>query len=96
MTTDTEAAAKQADLFMEGKKKADEAAFALGQVLKSMGIKVGDRDSWPQLTGRASLGGEPFVYLGTVPLRTAQKLTTALGDDGCPGALPPTRKVHHD
>ncbi|MEU3350499.1 hypothetical protein [Streptomyces sp. NPDC037389] len=78
MTTDTEAAAQQADVFMVGKKKADDAAFMLGQVLKMMGITVGDRDSWPQLMGRASLSGEPSVYLGTVPLTTVQKLANAL------------------
>ncbi|WP_344020439.1 hypothetical protein [Streptomyces luteireticuli] len=78
MTPDTEAAAQQADAFMAGKRKADDVAFILGQVLKAMGITVGDRDSWPQLRGRASLAGEPYVYLGTVPLPTAQKLANAL------------------
>ncbi|MFC5719067.1 hypothetical protein ACFP1Z_02570 [Streptomyces gamaensis] len=78
MTTDTEAAAQQADAFMEGKKKADDAAFMLGQALTLMGITVGDRDSWPRLTGRASLSGEPSVFLGTVPLPTVRKLANAL------------------
>ncbi|MCC3779424.1 hypothetical protein [Streptomyces sp. UNOB3_S3] len=78
MTTDTEAAAQQADDFMKGKKKADDAAFMLGQVLKMMGITVGDPDSWPRLMGRASLSGEPSVYLGAVPLPTVQKLSNAL------------------
>ncbi|MBH1938784.1 hypothetical protein I5Q34_31760 [Streptomyces sp. AV19] len=78
MTTDIEAAAQQADAFLAGKKRADDTAFMLGRVLKEMGIRVGDRDSWPQLTGRASLSGEPYVYLGTVPLMTARKLIDAL------------------
>ncbi|MDG4534431.1 hypothetical protein [Streptomyces sp. AV19] len=78
MPPETEAAAQQADAFMAGKRKADDTAFMLGQVLKAMGITVGDRDSWPQLTGRASLGGEPYVYLGTVPLATARTLANAL------------------
>lgn len=78
MTTDTEAAAQQADVFMAGKKKADDVAFMLGRVLAEMGIKVGDRDSWPQLLGRASLSGEPSLFLGTVPLPTAHKLIDAL------------------
>ncbi|WP_344117430.1 hypothetical protein [Streptomyces blastmyceticus] len=78
MTTDTEAAAQQADVFMEGKKKADDVAFMLGQVLKLMGIDVGDPDSWPQLMGRASLSGEPSVFLGSVPLPTAKKIANAL------------------
>ncbi|MBH1936044.1 hypothetical protein I5Q34_17505 [Streptomyces sp. AV19] len=78
MTTDIEAAAQQADAFLAGKKKADDTAFMLGRVLAELGIRVGDRDSWPQLTGRASLGGEPYVYLGTVPLATAYRLINAL------------------
>lgn len=78
MTTDTEAAAQQADIFMTGKKKADDVAFMLGRVLAEMGIKVGDRDSWPQLLGRASLSGEPSLFLGTVPLPTARRLIDAL------------------
>ncbi|MBH1933474.1 hypothetical protein I5Q34_04085 [Streptomyces sp. AV19] len=78
MTPDTEAAAQQADAFMAGKRRADDIAFMLGQVLRTMGITVGDRESWPQLTGRASLAGTPYVYLGTVPLPTAQKLANAL------------------
>lgn len=78
MTPEAEAAAQQADAFMAGKRKADDAAFMLGQVLKAMGITVGDRDSWPQLTGRASLSGEPYVYLGTVPLSTARTLANTL------------------
>ncbi|MEV5505008.1 hypothetical protein [Streptomyces orinoci] len=78
MTTETDTAAQQADAFMAGKKKADDTAFMLGRVLAEMGIKVGDVDSWPLLTGRASLSGEPSVYLGTVPLPTARKLINAL------------------
>ncbi|MFI1972908.1 hypothetical protein [Streptomyces cinnamoneus] len=78
MTTDIGAAAQQADAFLEGKKKADDVAFMLGQVLKTMGIKVGDPDSWPQLTGRASLSGEPSVFLGSVPLPTAKKIANTL------------------
>ncbi|WP_116213873.1 hypothetical protein [Streptomyces olivoreticuli] len=78
MTTDIEAAAQQADAFLAGKKKADDTAFMLGRVLAEMGVRVGDRDSWAQLTGRASLSGEPYVYLGTVPLATARKLINAL------------------
>ncbi|KNB54346.1 hypothetical protein [Streptomyces caatingaensis] len=31
-----------------------------------------------QMTGRASLSGEPSLYLGTVPLPTARKLIDAL------------------
>ncbi|MBH1933190.1 hypothetical protein I5Q34_02620 [Streptomyces sp. AV19] len=78
MTTDIEAAAQQADAFLAGKRKADDVAFMLGRVLAEMGVRVGDRDSWPQLTGRAALSGEPYVYLGTVPMTTARKLTDAL------------------
>ncbi|MGI5337764.1 hypothetical protein ACQEVS_10350 [Streptomyces sp. CA-181903] len=78
MTSDIESAAQQAATFLAGKKKADEAAFALAQVLAMMGVKVGDRRSWPQLAGRASLSGEPSVYLGTVPMATAKKLVEAL------------------
>ncbi|MGA5129286.1 hypothetical protein ACPCTO_05700 [Streptomyces olivoreticuli] len=78
MTTDIEAAARQADAFLEGKRKSDDVAFMLRRVLAEMGIRVGDRDSWLQLTGRASLAGEPYVYLGTVPLATARKLIDAL------------------
>ncbi|GAA3060272.1 hypothetical protein FHS39_003897 [Streptomyces olivoverticillatus] len=78
MTTDIEAAAQQADAFLAGKKKADDMAFMLGRALAEMGIRVGDRDSWPQLMGRASLSGEPHVYLGTVPLTRALKLVDAL------------------
>ncbi|MFC5148077.1 hypothetical protein [Streptomyces aureoversilis] len=78
MTTDIGAAAQQADAFLAGKKKADDTAFMLGRVLAEMGIRVGDRDSWPQLMGRASLSGEPSVFLGTVPLPTVRKLINAL------------------
>ncbi len=78
MTTDIEAAAQQADAFLAGKKKADDMAFMLGRVLAEMGIRVGDTDSWPLLKGRASLSGEPSVFLGTVPLPTAKKLIDAL------------------
>ncbi|MFC5724013.1 hypothetical protein ACFP1Z_27985 [Streptomyces gamaensis] len=78
MTTDTEKTAQQADAFLAGKKKADDAAFMLGRVLAEMDIRVGDRDSWPQLMGRASLSGEPSVYLGTVPMATVRKLVDAL------------------
>lgn len=78
MTTDIEAAAQQADAFLAGKKKADDMAFMLGRVLAEMGVRIGERDSWPQLTGRASLSGEPHVYLGTVPLATARTLIDAL------------------
>ncbi|GAA2925329.1 hypothetical protein GCM10020221_21640 [Streptomyces thioluteus] len=72
------AAAQQVDAFPAGKKRADDMAFMLGRVLKEMGIRPGDRDSWPRLTGRASLSGEPYVYLGTVPMATARKLVDAL------------------
>ncbi|GAA0389167.1 hypothetical protein [Streptomyces luteireticuli] len=78
MTTDIEAAAQQADAFLAGKKKADDMAFTLGRVLAEMGIRVGDTDSWPLLKGRASLSGEPSVFLGTVPLATVRKLIDAL------------------
>ncbi|WP_344960999.1 hypothetical protein [Streptomyces thioluteus] len=78
MTTDTEAVAQPSDAFVAGKKRADDMAFMLDRVLAEMGIRVGDRDSWPQLQGRASLSGEPYVYLGTVPLATARKLVDAL------------------
>lgn len=78
MTTNTEAAAQAADVFMAGKRKSDDAAFMLTRVLAEMDIKVGDPDVWPRLTGRASLSGEPHVYLGTVPLHTARKLIDAL------------------
>lgn len=78
MTTDTEAAAQQAEAFLAGKRKADDTAFMLGRVLAEMGIEVGGQDSWPQLLGRASLAGEPSLYLGTVPLPTARKLIDAL------------------
>ncbi|RLU94784.1 hypothetical protein CTZ27_18965 [Streptomyces griseocarneus] len=78
MTTETEAAVREADAFMEGKRKSDDAAFMLTRVLAEMGITVGDRDSWLQLTGRASLSGEPYVYLGTIPLTTCRKLIDAL------------------
>ncbi|PNE35483.1 hypothetical protein AF335_03920 [Streptomyces eurocidicus] len=78
MTTDTEAAVREADAFMAGKRKSDDAAFMLRRVLAEMGIRVGDRDSWPQITGRASLSGEPYVHLGSIPLATARKLIDAL------------------
>ncbi|GHF14388.1 MULTISPECIES: hypothetical protein [Streptomyces] len=78
MTPETESAARQADAFMTGKRRADDVAFMLGRVLAHMGIRVGDPDSWPQLAGRASLSGEPYVYLGTVPLATARKVIDAL------------------
>ncbi|MFI9718375.1 hypothetical protein ACIHFE_01790 [Streptomyces sp. NPDC052396] len=78
MTSDTESAVHQADAFLTGKRKSDDAAFMLERVLAEMGIRVGDSDSWPQLTGRASLSGEPSVFLGTVPLPTVRKLIDAL------------------
>ncbi|MGK5641209.1 hypothetical protein ACSNOK_23270 [Streptomyces sp. URMC 126] len=78
MTSDIDAAAQQAAAFLAGKKKADDTAFMLAQVLAMMGVKVGDRRSWPQLAGRASLSGEPSVYLGTVPMATAKTLIDAL------------------
>ncbi|MBZ4318991.1 hypothetical protein [Streptomyces huiliensis] len=78
MTSDIDAAAQQAAAFMAGKKKADETAFMLAQVLAMMDVRVGDRRSWPQLAGRASLSGEPSVYLGTVPMETVKKLIEAL------------------
>ncbi|MFE5867303.1 hypothetical protein ACFQ6V_01485 [Streptomyces roseifaciens] len=78
MTTHTETAAQQADVFLAGKKKADDMAFILGRVLAEMGFTVGDQDSWPRLTGRASLSGEPSLYLGSVPLPTVRKLIDAL------------------
>ncbi|WP_157868577.1 hypothetical protein [Streptomyces caatingaensis] len=78
MTTDIEAVAQPSDAFAAGKKRADDTAFMLDRVLTEMGIRVGDRDSWPQLQGRASLSGEPYVYLGTVPMATVRKLIDAL------------------
>ncbi|EME97703.1 hypothetical protein J7W19_09405 [Streptomyces mobaraensis NBRC 13819 = DSM 40847] len=78
MTSDIESAAQQAAVFMAGKRKADETAFMLAQVLAMMGVRVGDRRSWPQLAGRASLSGEPSVYLGAVPMDTAKQLLGAL------------------
>ncbi|KAB7849229.1 hypothetical protein [Streptomyces mobaraensis] len=77
MTSDIESAAQQAAVFMAGKRKADETAFMLAQ-LAMMGVRVGDRRSWPQLAGRASLSGEPSVYLGAVPMDTAKQLIGAL------------------
>ncbi|MBB5117680.1 hypothetical protein AF335_03955 [Streptomyces eurocidicus] len=78
MTTDTKAPTQAPDAFTAGKRKADDAAFMLTRVLAEMDIRVGDPDAWPRLTGRASLSGEPYVHLGTVPLSTARKLIDAL------------------
>ncbi|MGK5640455.1 hypothetical protein ACSNOK_19385 [Streptomyces sp. URMC 126] len=78
MTSKTEPVPASADAYMAGRKKADDTAFMLERVLADMGITVGDRASWPDLLGRASMSGEPYVYLGTVPAATARKLIDAL------------------
>lgn len=97
MATDTEAAAQQAAVFMAGKKKADDTAFIFGRVLAEMGIQVGDPDSWPQLVGRASLSGEPSLFLGTVPLLTAHKIIDALiHAESVRRDAPHVRKPGHD
>ncbi|MGI5338314.1 hypothetical protein ACQEVS_13390 [Streptomyces sp. CA-181903] len=78
MTPETECTAKAAAVFLAGKKKSDDVAFMLERALAALGITVGDQDAWPRLTGRASLSGEPYVYLGTVPVATALKLVDTL------------------
>ncbi|MFI9718226.1 hypothetical protein ACIHFE_01005 [Streptomyces sp. NPDC052396] len=76
--TDTAAQAAAAATLIAGKRKSDDVAFMLERVLTEMGITVGDPGSWPQLTGRASVSGEPAVFLGTVPLPTIRKLIDTL------------------
>ncbi|MEV5505138.1 hypothetical protein [Streptomyces orinoci] len=78
MTPESTATAQAAATLLAGKRKADDAAFMLERALAELGIRVGDPDSWPQLTGRASLSGEPAVFLGTVPLPTIRKLIDTL------------------
>ncbi|MEC4018379.1 hypothetical protein [Streptomyces sp. H27-D2] len=78
MTSDTARAAQEADAFLTGKRKSDDAAAMLSNVLRTIGIRVGDEDSWPWMDGRASWSGEPSVFLGTVPLQTVNKLIDVL------------------
>ncbi|MBC2879185.1 MULTISPECIES: hypothetical protein [Streptomyces] len=78
MTWRNEPVPASSDAYMAARKKADDTVLMLERVLADMGITVGDRDAWPDLLGRASMSGEPYVYLGTVPAATARRLVDAL------------------
>ncbi|SFB97269.1 hypothetical protein [Streptomyces aidingensis] len=78
MTTESEAAARQAEVFLAGKRTADNTAGLLREALRELGIRAGEPEGWPQVEGRAAVDGTPSVYLGSVPLPTARKLCDAL------------------
>jgi hypothetical protein len=66
------------DPYFPAKRRADEGAKLLRDVLADMGVVVGQRDQWPDIKGRATFNGAAHVYLGTVPLPTIEKLTDVL------------------
>ncbi|MGW8376854.1 hypothetical protein [Streptomyces sp. ODS28] len=73
MSTEAERAAAH----LAGRRKAQVAVDLLVSVLKEAGLEAGG-EQWPGLQARASLAGEPAVYLGTVPLATAERLADVL------------------
>lgn len=66
------------DPYLVAKRRADETAKLLREVLGRMGVTVGVRDEWPDIKGRATFNGDAYVYLGTVPSASVTKLTDAL------------------
>ncbi|WP_405729292.1 hypothetical protein OG607_28170 [Streptomyces sp. NBC_01537] len=74
------------DSYILARRRADDAAKLLCDVLVGLGIEVGVPEQWPDVKGRATFEGDALVYLGTVPVATIEKLTDALagsrGDEG--------------
>ena len=68
------------DPYFPAKRQADEVAAELRTALFSHSIVLEGGDRWPEIAGRATLAGRPFVWMGAVPLPMAQLVIESLTD----------------